>query len=675
MSINASTLIKSEDNPTGLISKSLYDALVIRNGIDVVRRGHYSTPALVAFDSLRIDIKEWVISTYGDPYKVEKEEKAQTQATIKELGYIIEIDENAKKFYATHIHNYEGIDAEFQPKYTNTASVLNAFIAKYNDRVSTIKRCNGSCKNVLSEEVAWYNSHRQSLEQKYPHSLPKNERRFIEKLREYQKKGYITLISEKINNQNSNKIKGPSAEWLIGQWANPVSRHTIMQLWEAYNIKALEQKWPEIKSHATLLTFLNRPEVKVLWIGARQGELIAKEIYTRQHRTILPTMRDSVWYSDGTKLNYYYLNEDGKVSTCMVYEVMDAFSETFLGYHISKSEDFEAQYMAYKMAIKYAGHKPYEAKYDNQSGHKKLQNSDFLGKLAHISTFTAPYNGSSKTIESAFGRFQKQFLHKDWYFTGQNITAKMQESKSNIDFILANKNSLPTLEEVKATYLKRRNEWNNAKHYSSGKSHIAMYEESFNPQSPKIDTWDMIELFWMTTKDASTYRASGIEIQVKNEKYAFEVLNADGNPDEKFLQNNAGNKFFVKYDPDDMTLVSLHRKTSNGLRYVASASSYLKIHRGKQEQQEGESVLTKYMELVNKAARVSMQENSESLMERQGVHPSQSGLVMPNIKGVNSSRRAKKQKGDGYGSYVKKLSNVVAGVDDDDEEIDQFKLY
>lgn len=45
------------------------------------------------------------------------------------------------------------------------------------------------------------------------------------------------------------------------------------------------------------------------------------------------------------------------------------------------------------------------------------------------------------------------------------------------------------------------------------------------------------------------------------------------------------------------------------------------------------------------------------------------------IKGVNSSRRAKKQKGDGYGSYVKKLSNVVAGVDDDDEEIDQFKLY
>lgn len=60
-------------------------------------------------------------------------------------------------------------------------------------------------------------------------------------------------------------------------------------------------------------------------------------------------MRDALWYGDGTKLNLYYLGEDGKVRTTMVYEVMDAYSEVLLGYHISDAEDYEQQYHAYRM--------------------------------------------------------------------------------------------------------------------------------------------------------------------------------------------------------------------------------------------------------------------------------------------------------------------------------------
>ncbi len=73
---------------------------------------------------------------------------------------------------------------------------------------------------------------------------------------------------------------------------------------------------------------------------------------------------------------------------------------------------------------------------------------------------TQPYNGKSKTIESAFGRFQMQFLKRDWFFTGQNITAKSDESKANEEFVMANKSNLPSLEDIKAVYAKRRQEWN-----------------------------------------------------------------------------------------------------------------------------------------------------------------------------------------------------------------------
>ena len=77
---------------------------------------------------------------------------------------------------------------------------------------------------------------------------------------------------------------------------------------------------------------------------------------------------------------------------------------------------------------------------------------------------TQPYNGESKTIEAVFGRFQQQVLHKDWRFTGQNITAKKMSSRPNLEFIEENKDSLYTLEELKDAYAKATKEWNDMAH-------------------------------------------------------------------------------------------------------------------------------------------------------------------------------------------------------------------
>ena len=108
-----------------------------------------------------------------------------------------------------------------------------------------------------------------------------------------------------------------------------------------------------------------------------------------------------------------------------------------MGYHISDSEDYEAQYNAYRMAVQVSGHKPYELVHDNQGGHKKLQNSKFFDKIVgpcsqNHGLHTA---GSPKTIESVFGRFQAEVLHKDWRFTGQNITTKKDTSRPNLERI------------------------------------------------------------------------------------------------------------------------------------------------------------------------------------------------------------------------------------------------
>ena len=234
--------------------------------------------------------------------------------------------------------------------------------------------------------------------------------------------------------------------------------------------------WKEVKSSKTLYNFLNSEDVKDLWWGHRYGELKSKEKFEMQFKTKLPTRPNALWYSDGTKLNYFYLDENNQMRTCMVYEVMDVASECFIGYHISDSENFEAQYAAYKMALQFAGVKPYQITFDNQGGHKKLGSANFLQNLSRLAIPTKPYNGKSKSIESAFGRFQSEYLKRDWFFTGMNIQTKKAESKANMEFILANKENLPTLEGIKKAYAARRHEWNTAKHPHSELTRLEMYK-------------------------------------------------------------------------------------------------------------------------------------------------------------------------------------------------------
>lgn len=53
-----------------------------------------------------------------------------------------------------------------------------------------------------------------------------------------------------------------------------------------------------------------------------------------------------------------------------------------------------------------------------------------------------------------------------------------------MEYILANKENLPDLEEVKALYLKRREEWNSAPHPKTGKARSEMYRESQGTRKP-----------------------------------------------------------------------------------------------------------------------------------------------------------------------------------------------
>ena len=665
--------ISCDELTDGIVSRGSMRGLLERRKVKKLNRPCLNTPLLIDVKSLPSRILAAVKAKYGEDL-----EQASTRYTIRG-AYMV--DPNARNFYKEVIlHTGEHLSDEKIDEYTANASMLKTINILVNDRQAFVRSLGGITKGMWPQISAAVNAVRYEKDP-IRHTLPPNHRRLKWKLEEFEKNGYKSLVSGKFGNKNTEKIPEQAKIWILTRWTDNVKKvASINQLFQEYNEKAdLMTGWAKIKSDKTIYNFLFSPEIKPLWWAHRYGELAAKEKYSYMHKTLMPTMRDSLWYSDGTKLNYYYqyTDSEGKsqIGTLQVYEVMDAYSEVFLGYHISKHEDFEAQFMAYKTAFEFAKYKPYQITYDNQGGHKKLENSDFLQKLAHLSIKTAPYNGRSKTIESAFGRFQQQILKKDWFFTGQNITATSAESRTNMEFVMANKQLLPTEAEIRHTYAERRQEWNNMPHHKTGISRLEMYQASQNPQAVKVELWDIIDLFYITREKEIICTAWGITFKEKNIKYDYMVNGADNMPDLEWLQTNIDRKFVIKFDPANMDVIFLYEKTPSGLRYNTVASTKIAIHRGKQEQEEFEAQYIKDIEIANKKARLNRYETMSALQKEAGTSLDDYGFKTPALLGIQTSKAAKRTAKNhmgsvGIGSAQKAISNADYA---DQEEFDPYE--
>lgn len=618
-----------KDDGEAIMSLENYKSLVKRHRVNVVRQGKgLGNYALIDYNSLPERFRVCFEEKYGKP-----EDIMRSQAISDSF---IE-DTIARDFFASHIlPDGSHLKDEKIDEYTTNASVLNEIIKIENDR-EALKRALGSKAGSVKQSIL------NTLEKfrNYPgHTLPGSWARVQKAIKDYKEGGYVTVISGRVGNKNSLKITEAAGLQIVALKRSKVPQYTNEQLFTEFNRIAPEKGWKQLKSINSLVQFLHKPEIEPLWYDAVHGELAAKQRYTRKNKTEMPSMRDALWYGDGTKLNLYYKGFDskGKAVLCstQVYEVMDVHSEVFLGYHISDSENYEAQYKAMRMAVETAGCRPFEIVTDGQGGHKKLESMQFFERITRVSRRTAPYNPQSKTIENAFGRFQAQILHKDWRFTGQNITAKRADSRPNLEFIEANVEHLYTLSELKEAYALCREEWNTAKHPATKRPRIEMYKASVNPETQPLAFVDMVDMFWKTTEQPSTFTSSGITITIDKKEYTYEVYDSNNMPDLAFRRKNTYRKFVVKYDPLDMSSVRLYTEDKGALRFVATAHPYYVTHRAIQEQEPGEMQFLQTMDDLNKQQRIEHQIYVAGLEMDHGVAPEQHGLNRPRIKGMSA---------------------------------------
>lgn len=643
-----------EDDGEAVISTGNLRLLAMRNRVTVLRRGGRGNTALVSYASLPEKYRERFEAKYGKPEDI-------LGGRNQELRH----DSSARAFYSS----YRLPDGSFLPadkidEYTLSAEVLRAL----QDMVDTQKAMRRACNN--NTPVIWEAVHKESerLRDAYGHTLPRSEARLRDKMRQFAREGYECLVSGKLGNANSLKITGEAARWIIAHRRSMTPVYSTQELLEGYNAEAARRGWKPLRSKTSLLEFLDRPEVKPQWYDAVYGELAAKQLYSRHHKTERPSMRDSLWYGDGTKLNLFYkAYEGGKtvVRTAMVYEVADAFNDTLLGYDIAQSESFDSQYRAFRMAVELSGHKPYEIVTDNQGGQTSKIAKTFFAGICRVARTTAPYNPQSKTIERLFGSFQSQVLARDWRFTGQNISSK-EGWKTNREFLEANKESLYTFGELCAAYAEARRQWNSMR--MGATTRLEAYHASVNPSTEAVTAADMADMFWVWTDRPCRFTADGITVTYRKEKRSYEVLTADGRPDMEWRSRNTGREFLVRLDPLDTSLVMLYEQTPLGPKYSATARPYIRVHRNIQEQGEGEAAFIRWSDTQNKRERVRRAIAAKELETEHGTAPEQHGLVTPALRGISESEFERLAEGcpvviptpepDTIGGFTKAVSNA-----------------
>lgn len=649
---------------------------VQRSNIACARRGGgEGTQALYVWSSIPEKYRRRFVATYGDPE--EKMREAMTKASIK-------IDAKAREYYEAYTYmDKDGQERHLTEKmieeYTINASVLGE-LQKMAARRQAIR---SSLNAPMSGAWDLILDSSERMRESYGHTLPGTLARLKTRLKAWKADGYQSVVSGKLGNSSALKITGDFLKLIVALKRSKVPVYTDAQLFEKANEIAEERGWKPIRSLSGMKKWLNSPSVEPLWYDAVYGEQAARQRYGRKHKTALPTRRDTLWYGDGTKLNLYYRDEQGKVRTTQVYEVIDAMSEVLLGYCISDTEDYEAQYHAYRMAIQKSGHKPYEIVYDNQGGHKKLDSDGFIGKICRVHRPTQPYNGESKTIESVFGRFQAQVLHKDWRFTGQNVTAKKASSRPNVEFIEANKDSLYTLEELKDAYAAARKEWNEGVHPATGERRIDMYEKSVNEETQEVTLHDMVDMFWVFTKRMATFTDQGLQVTIKGEKRQYEVCSSPGVPDHEWRRKHTYERFIVAYDPYDFASIRLYTKGTDGsLRFERTAEPYILIHRALQDQQgTDDAKFIRQEQEANLQDRIERTVAGRTIAAEHGTDAEQQGLHSPKLKGTTAAVQRQidhrmerySQPPEQYqlGRHTKSLSlddwlDVMEGGDDDD---------
>ncbi|RQO37921.1 hypothetical protein DBR39_13615 [Chryseobacterium sp. KBW03] len=533
----------------GIMSESNYKKLCSTGKLNKIRTaGGLDNTALVEFDSIPERFKVQLIKIKGFP------PKKNSQNLL--LNYYHD-DYEAVDFFAYYLlDEYRTLSPEKQDEYVKNAQMLQAVDVFIKETLTFVKSRNG--KRGLTDIWNDTTDAVTAVKDQIGHTLPKSARRLKEKLEDFKKEGYSSLISENFGNKKASKVKDNQQEALLRTLLRDHRTFDNEQIAMVYNSVAKLQKFPEL-SASTIGNY--RKKWNLLVMAGTKGEKGFDNKVAMHVKRSAPSAPLLYWTVDGwdAELLYQKSSVSLKGQNITTYHnrltmvvVLDPSIKYPIGYAIGTQENAELIKAALRNAVRHteelfgSKHKVLQIQSDNYA---KKEMTPIYTMMSDHYTPAKVGNAKSKVIEPWFKHFNKTYCQFAPNWSGQGVKAKIQPNDEYLNKI---KHSFPDevgcrMQLIRMIEMERER---------LQEQYLQAYNEMPQDAIKLMSQHEYLMCFGETTGDTNKINHNGLHIAINGRKMEFDSFDPN-------FRMNAHVDWTVKYDSDNLQEVLAYDEARN----------------------------------------------------------------------------------------------------------------
>jgi len=532
-----------------ILTKSNYDKLCRTGKLNKVRAGGgLDNSALIEFDSIPERFRIQIVKKLGTP------PKKNNQNLV--LNYYKD-DYEAVDFYAYYLlDEYRTLSTEKQDEYVKNAQMLQAVELYVKETLAFVKSRNGKrgLTDIWSDAAAAVAETKNNI----GHTLPKSARRLKEKLEDFKKDGYSSLISDNFGNKKASKVKDTEQESLLRTLLRDHRTFDNEQIAMIYNSVAKLQKFPEL-SASTIGNY--RKKWNLLVMAGTKGEKGFDNKIAMQVKRSAPSAPLLFWTVDGWDAELLYQKtsvslKGGKTTTyhnrLTIVVVLDPSIKYPVGYAIGTQENAELIKSALRNAVRHteelfgAKHKVLQIQSDNYA---KKEMTPFYEMMSDKFTPAKVGNAKSKVIEPWFKYFNKTYCQLAPNWSGQGVKSKIQPNDEYLNKI---RHSFPD-EETCIMQLTRMIEMERERLKDQ---YLQAYNEMPQDAVKLVSQQEYLLNFGETTGFTNKLGHNGLHVAINGKKMEYDSFDVN-------FRMNAHLDWTIKFDSENLNEVLAFNEEKN----------------------------------------------------------------------------------------------------------------
>ena len=527
----------------GIVSASALQKMQSRGIVQRLRRACNGSCALYEVESLPVTYRAEVYRRYPD-----LRERAESRPFVD----AIEPDGLAMQFYEDFVlGDGRHLTADKQAEYSNNCAVLNAF-ARLLERANSHRVRQSKARVNQREFWAKAAAALPRICDRWPNSLPSSPRRLMEKYAEYRREGYASMISGKYQNKNAAKVESEQQQAVMTMLLAHKNNLDNEQIAGYYNAAAGQFGWPEITAGAVGVW---RGKLDLATAAGRRGRSNFRNERAMQVKRSRPTAPFLMWSLDGwtCELLFQKTETDRKGHTTTTYwnrltleVVLDPSCNYPIGYAVGTHETPALIAEALRDAARHSRELTGEMLRAGQiqCDHYGIKTmSDLYNVMGAKLVPARVKNAKAKPIEPYFGYLNKTYCQRcdNWSGFGVTTDPRRQPNSEALNMV---RHSFPDEEGVR----RQIDTMMRAERESKRPVFMEMLASLPAERRLPLSKESYLLHFGATTGLTNALEGCGLRPTLLGEKRAYDSFDVT-------FREHAGEKWSVRYDPDDLTEV------------------------------------------------------------------------------------------------------------------------